>query len=156
MKLSDYILLSKDKRTKHVDLTTECSFEYYYQDKRPLLNELGVVDDVESWVNAKIQRCHLCEFGRHRGECSNPKHQYIGTTSENFHDVDPAIRKRIQQAAVEARSVPIVLRNKDSGEIYEFASQGKAAKALGLAQSALSRVLNGHRKSHKGFEVYHA
>ena len=48
---------------------------------------------------------------------------------------------------------PIRLINLKTGETHDFPSQGVAAKVMGLHQSKLSEVLNGHRKSTGGFYV---
>ena len=96
MKLSDYILLPREKRIEHIDLSTECEIGVLKRRKRGGLDALygiiGVEDDIENWTNARIHVCHLCECGRRMGECGNIYHIYIGTASENQHDLSPEFR----------------------------------------------------------------
>ena len=76
----DYMQLSYDERTSHLQLNTECreiggnSTAF----KGLLSHELGVTIPSSS----KILLCHKC----HNGKCSNPKHLYYGTPKENIQD----------------------------------------------------------------------
>ena len=90
MKLSDYILLPREKRIEHIDLSTECELGTLYGRSRggndKLYGLIGVEDDIENWTSERIHICHLCDCGRRKGECGNPRHIYIGTASENQFD----------------------------------------------------------------------
>jgi len=69
---------------------------------------------------------------------------------------DPETRMIGTVAANKVRSRPLVLERISDGELFPFPSQRKASKELGLTQSALSGVVNGTRKSHKGYRVYNS
>ena len=76
----DYMQLSYDERTSHLQLNTKCreiggnSTAF----KGLLSHELGVTIPNSS----KILLCHKC----HNSRCSNPKHLYYGTPKENIQD----------------------------------------------------------------------
>lgn len=92
--LSDYILLSKEERTAHIDLSTECEpCGSGHRKKHILLDYLQLTNDVENWTTARIHRCHLCEHGRRNGWCINPRHFYFGTASENQLDLPKEFRQ---------------------------------------------------------------
>lgn len=88
MKLSDYILQSREVRIAHIDLSTPCDFRRRKNkaQKQTIVDFLGVENDVTNWVDAGINRCHLCEYDTPHGNCSNPLHQYLGTVKENAND----------------------------------------------------------------------
>ena len=93
-KLSDYILKSREERTAHIDLTTECEpCGSGARKKHILLDFLQLTNDVENWTTARIHRCHLCEHGRRNGWCINPRHFYFGTASENQMDLPLGFRQ---------------------------------------------------------------
>lgn len=118
--LSDYILLSKDERTKHIDLTTDCELGKFTGRKRGglrgLFELIGVEDDIENWTNARIHCCHLCECGRRKGECGNPKHIYIGTASENSLDLPKEFR--VQRARGDSGAGHVLSKNKEKFERF--------------------------------------
>lgn len=90
MKLSEYILKTREERISHIDLETECELGTFRRRSRggcvDLLNLIGVEDDIDEWTPHRIHRCHLCDCGRRKGECGNPRHIYIGTAQENQFD----------------------------------------------------------------------
>lgn len=91
MKLTEYILLPREVRTAHVDLSTPCDCEGRQHLKRQgngklfkkLCETLGVENDVVERGTARIDTCHLCS----EKHCQNPVHAYIGTAKENRNDV---------------------------------------------------------------------
>lgn len=92
-KLSDYILKSREERTAHIDLTTECVLGGDgHRKKHILLDYLQLTNDVDNWTRARIHRCHMCEHGRRNGWCVNPQHFYFGTASENQLDLPKEFR----------------------------------------------------------------
>lgn len=92
-KLSEFMLLSREERTAHIDLTTPCDFTRSGKNKVHLVRDLGLEDDVENWITARIHRCHLCECGRRNGNCANPRHMYFGTAQENTFDLTKEFRQ---------------------------------------------------------------
>ena len=109
MKLSDYILLPKSERTKHIDLSSPCELGGFVKRQRggcvSLFNLIGVTeDDIDNWTSARIHRCHACECGRRRGECGNPKHIYLGTAQENTIDIPKKTRLKRGKAMIGART----------------------------------------------------
>jgi hypothetical protein len=87
VRLSEYILKSRDERVSHINLQSPCIETNYRGAFRRLLLAVGVKDDVGDRTKAKIHVCHLCDY-RKRGNyaCGNPQHMYLGTPSENQMD----------------------------------------------------------------------
>lgn len=79
--IKEYILLSKIDRSKHLDLNESCieiggaSYQFKGMMAHILKTTIPIKKD-------KIHLCHAC----HNGNCSNPKHLYWGTMSENVRD----------------------------------------------------------------------
>jgi hypothetical protein len=88
MKLSEYILLPREQRITHIDLSTPCDPQgtKARNNKQTILDFLGVVNNIPNWITAKVQRCHACSCDSQRGWCANPLHYYLGTTAENVAD----------------------------------------------------------------------
>ena len=96
MKLSEYVLLSREERTAHIDLTSPCTCKSRtYWTRHPQWEFFGIEDDVPHPHRGKIIRAHLCENHTNCGGkvCHNPLHFYIGTQVENLYDIDPELRK---------------------------------------------------------------
>lgn len=92
MKLSEYILLSKEERTQHIDLDSPCIPGSRKQiPKATILGHLGIdEDDFNDWKKEGVQRCHLCSNNsKVDAVCRNPLHIYLGTQSENEADKSP-------------------------------------------------------------------
>lgn len=89
MKLSDYILLSREERTAHIDLSTPCDVRSHRckERKEVILELLGVEDDVSNWFVGGVRNCHLCECDSTNGYCLNPLHFYVGTQKDNTRDI---------------------------------------------------------------------
>lgn len=88
MKLTEYILQPRSVRIAHIDLSTPCDPQgrKAQNNKRAVLDFLGVVNDLPNWKTGGVERCHLCDCDSSNGWCANPLHVYIGTASENTLD----------------------------------------------------------------------
>jgi len=117
IKIEDYFLSNPTQvdRQRHLDLTTECIPYRLPKDSkfrkkgdiaspvtsighaRKELLEYFNID--ENFNNGNIHTCHKCIHNSTNKEfvCINPLHLYIGTVSENHHDIDPEIRKQIKK-----------------------------------------------------------
>jgi hypothetical protein len=111
--LSDYILKSREERIAHIDLSTDCELGTFRSRSRGgldgLFSLIGVEDDIENWTVARIHCCHLCDCGRRKGECGNPRHIYIGTASENSLDLPKDFR--VQRARGDSGAGHVISRN---------------------------------------------
>lgn len=106
MKVSEYLQLSREERTKHVNLSTPCEVDESVsrttrarRGRKALLEELGLEDDLGNWTKAKANLCHLCESHSANGWCTNPTHLYVGTNAENSLDVSVEVRKEVARKA---------------------------------------------------------
>ena len=174
MKLSNYILLPREVRTSHINLSTPCVVGKKWR-KSVFLDYLDVEDDIDNWKDSKIERCHLCECHSRNGNCVNPEHVYIGTTKENASDrpqdyliesgrrlgsapKSDVTRKRMSESAKNRTDnrtrKPVQLERISDKKIYYFNSQKEAAETLNLSRGLLSRVVSGQIESTKGFRVY--
>ena len=80
IKVSDWIKQSREERTKHLDLSTEC-----VERGGNSTNHRGVLAqylDTDFPKGIGVDLCDAC----HNGSCSNPKHMYWGTRKENVAD----------------------------------------------------------------------
>ena len=139
------MLKTREERTAHIDLTTECELGTLVKRTRGgndrLYGLIGVEDDIENWTSARIHICHLCDCGRRKGECGNPRHIYIGTASENQLDLSPEFRnKRAKRAGRPKGSInkKLIDKKKKFDELSqspEFAklSSRKAGEILGVS-----------------------
>jgi len=142
MKLSEWILRSREERTAHIDLSTPCEFDAPVRNKHILLNHLSIDDDCPNWTEAKIHRCHLCSCGRRKGGCVNPKHFYFGTASENQLDTNPEWRKqRSRKCGTASKGThPKLDRVIASLPQVEGLSSRKAAEILGVTHHTVLRA----------------
>ena len=88
MLLSDYLKLTRDERTAHIDLSTPCERGQNHADRSVIARtKLAELYDLELDVSSrKSHICHRCECGSQNGYCLNPKHFYLGTVRENRYD----------------------------------------------------------------------
>ena len=169
MRISDYFVLSKEERQKHIDLTTKCQLirmtGTWTKHKKDFINFLNLEDDLPSW-RGRVHRCHACKNDTQQSfVCINPLHIYLGPPQENLLDRSPEKarmgglaltgtkrnesfrlknRKRLQR--------PIKVLTISTGEIKSFASQKEAAKELGLCEATVSNYLKiGHPKNGRIF-----
>ena len=100
MKLSEYLLLSREERTKHIDLSLPCTLSRsrWFRERRELLNYLELEDDVPRWTGI-VERCHLCDNGTTGGFCTRIEHHYLGFPSENHFDIPKDVRVSSASAA---------------------------------------------------------
>jgi hypothetical protein len=80
IKVKEWILQSKEIRTEHLDLETDC-----VERGGNSTNHRGVLAQFLNTDFPKgigIDLCHAC----HNSSCSNPKHMYWGTRKENVAD----------------------------------------------------------------------
>jgi hypothetical protein len=94
MNLSEYILLSREERMSHIDLSSPCDFSSNWGEKH--LDFFDIVDDVETW-RGLYGKNHKCSNDTRCGGpiCNNPRHWYIGTNSENMGDVEDRDRFKV-------------------------------------------------------------
>ena len=96
MRLTEYVLLPREERTRHIDLSSSCELvpkSRWARSKDKHCDFHEVTNDVENWIEGKVQRCHLCHHGATTGVvCVNPLHFYIGNPQENRLDVPFEIR----------------------------------------------------------------
>lgn len=78
--ISEYILLSKEKRTTHLDLEDKCV--EIGGNSREYRGVLAWFLHTTIPTGMKIHLCHACN----NSKCSNPKHLYWGTPLENYYD----------------------------------------------------------------------
>ena len=78
--IEEYIQLSKLDRQNHIDLKDPCIFIGGSSHQARLLMAHFLGTTVPKGM--KIHLCHACN----NGDCSNPKHLYWGTVSENAID----------------------------------------------------------------------
>ena len=86
MFLSDFLKLTRDKRTLHIDLSDPCVIGSKGVGDKPqrLRESLFTLLNIES--DCRVVVCHRCDHHSNNGYCLNPKHAYLGTQSENRQD----------------------------------------------------------------------
>ena len=96
MELTDYVLLPREQRTAHIDLTTDCVLSHVKgvnggkHARKALLDYLGVLNDGSG---LKVQCCHLCNNSSGSDRvCVSPLHTYFGTPLENVLDKPLEVR----------------------------------------------------------------
>lgn len=98
--LSNYMKLSYDERTQHVDLSTPCVLTGTRRSNHArfqLLLRFELVNDVEHWSRKPgVCLCHHCEHDSANGWCTNPLHLHLGTTQENY--LMRPLDQRLEQA----------------------------------------------------------
>lgn len=95
IKIVEYILLPKNDRQRHLDLTELC-IEIggsSYQFKGLLCHTLKTTLPTKA---DRVLLCHAC----HNEKCSNPRHLYWGTHKENYHDAMDNGQRTIHQKCV--------------------------------------------------------
>lgn len=94
--LNEVILLSKIERQSHLDLKSDCiEIGGSSKEFRGLLAHF-LKTTIPS--TNKIFLCHACN----NGKCSNPKHLYWGTPSENLKDaIDCGARKNLYELTID-------------------------------------------------------
>ena len=130
-RMVDYMLLSLAERKKHVDLDASCIERGGFHN-----NFRGVLAhflNTEFPNGRRIYMCHACN----NGKCSNPKHLYWGTPSENQHDylnaggTSPAQRTANKYTAEEHKQILSKAGRKGG---LKSGSNGRANNPLGKNQ----------------------
>ena len=88
-----------------------------------------------------MEVCHVCD----NPPCVNPEHLFLGTTWENAQDRE--LKGRGNHAA---RFKPFAFVS-PNGEIVTGIGLMRFCDERGLAQPKMSQVMNGSRRSHKGW-----
>lgn len=76
--VEDWIKESKHERTSHLDLSESC----LERGGNSYMHRGILAQYLDTNLPPKIDLCHACG----NGKCSNPKHLYWGTRSENVRD----------------------------------------------------------------------
>lgn len=171
MNLSDYILLSKEERQRHINLESKCILinrPSWQRRKKDLLAFLGVNDNVSRWAG-KISRCHLCANHTNSGKfvCVNPEHIYIGDQRENNLDRPPELAGKGGRGNLGNRGfkhdlerlsrnrkkgmVKVRVDSVDTGESATFLSIKFAAFSLGIGRNTVMRNLKRDTPNPKGW-----
>ena len=115
-KLSEWVLLPREVRVAHCDLSTPCkcvektASGFYTRPKNcPLLLTLALQDDLPNWSTAGVVRSHLCPHDSKNGWCRNPLHYYFATRTENAKTDAPD--------GVGYNKGKAVLKNPETGEV---------------------------------------
>lgn len=119
MNLTDYVLLPREQRLAHINLTEPCVLHKRRnawggtKARLALLKLLGLENQKTTQL---VSCCHLCPNDDPNGVCVNPRHCYLGTCRENEHDKPPeqrrnAIAKAKQTLGPERRSAAGRLAN---------------------------------------------
>jgi hypothetical protein len=105
--LSNYLKLSLEERTKHVDLTSPCDTTTRgrkFRAKFELLRRFELVNDVWDWSKSAVHLCHHCENDSSNGWCGNPLHLHVGTCKENYHMRPEEQRYKHNKNAADSRA----------------------------------------------------
>lgn len=96
MEIAEYMLLSREERTAHIDLESPCDCWHGANSygksraRKSLLRFLGLQGE----HTKRTECCHLCPNHSKAGSvCSNPLHLYLGTPSENHKDIPEEVRQ---------------------------------------------------------------
>ena len=98
IQLSDYILLPREERIAHIDLSDPCVCgKRTTRDNQPvfkkLLESFHIENDIPNRAHAKIDICHLCDSPF----CHNLNHVYLGSRLENRSDIPSDVQREISQ-----------------------------------------------------------
>ncbi len=153
-KLSEWVLLPREVRVAHCDLSTPCNCVeksargFYRRPKNcPLLFTLALQDDLPNWSTAGVVRSHLCPHDSGNGWCRNPLHYYFATPSENSKtDAPNGVGYNKGKPANNRKPVEVTT---PLGDRFVFSSVLLAAKELRLDDTALGLVCRGLRAHHK-------
>lgn len=144
LKLTEYLKLSREERTKHVDLSEPCYFvegvgaaARQGRGRKALLELLRLEDDLENWAFGRANICHVCTNGSNSAQtCSNPKHLYVVTSQEN--SLDRPVEER-REGARKARRVASRRAHETKDE------RGKSVTAVKAGKVTAVKALAGER-----------
>jgi hypothetical protein len=145
MNLSDYILLPREQRIKHIDLTIPCvcytgnQVSGRLKVRSTLLDHLSLVKHHGDY---NIHCCHLCENGSYSGAvCLNPHHMYFGTAKENAQDIPADVRSETMRRANASRNPEL------RQEIARKASNTRTHEQLLNAARKTAETIGSERRS---------
>jgi hypothetical protein len=122
--IRDYILLSKEERQTHLDLSQPCVLELCENEgslHHVNRGRLSLVLGTSVPSTHSIQLCHACNNKR----CSNPFHHYWGTGKENHQDqVDAGTYTTFKERYIAKHGLESYEKH-----IKQSASKGGAANA---------------------------
>lgn len=143
--LEEYMKLSRDERTAHLDLSSPC--DERGGDSREFRGLLAHYLNTTIAGGYMINLCHAC----HNSRCSNPKHLYWGTAKDNQQDRASRLRELGIYGPKKVRGKPNVYtpekvdRYKQIIAKYdqsEWGWLGKCANEIGISHTQLRRFLN--------------
>lgn len=144
-KLSEYILRSKEERTRHIDESSPCVMarsNWGNQRGKALkaLSELvKVTNDVSNRYKAGIFLCHTCEHNSGSDKpCVNPLHLYFGTPAENTADMGEVFKEEQRERG---KRLGVQAREKGAGIFDPCYNDVRSdwVRAAGAAAAALRR-----------------
>ena len=117
----------KEIRIKHCDIHAPCTFkgkngndyttkrrsqESAYENLVSFLIKIGYLDKNLLGKNlgkGKVSVNHLCKStagigNSHDPVCNNPKHLYLGSPLENWHDINPSTNKSALESSIETKN----------------------------------------------------
>jgi hypothetical protein len=168
MNVSEYILLSREERTSHIDLSSPCKLikrtGSWTRYKSDFIGFLGLNNDIPLWRGC-VFRCHLCKNDtQSEYVCINPYHIYLGTPQENLLDRPPEKAslgglshigaKRSEEFCKKNRErlqIAVIAEEISTGKVSRFESCKEASERLGISRGTISMCLNGKRNSTKGY-----
>ena len=140
--------LSREERTTHVDLTTECQCVKATASRRslkPLRDYLGLENDVKNRKkDGGVIVCHLCPNNSSCLEnlCVNPRHLYFGTYTENEYDKPCETRRSNAVKAAKSRTTESLRSAAKAqwGEKTEEEKQALLSKSFGSLTAEQRRL----------------
>lgn len=132
---------TRETRTKHLDLMSEC----LERGGNSTVHRGVLAQYLNTNMPAKIHLCHACN----NGKCSNPKHLYWGTSSENSIDaLNCGARISIYQALINKHGIDeaknILFKNASKG----WSRGGKANKGKPKTEEHKRKLSESNKKTY--------
>lgn len=148
--IEEYITRSREERQRHIDLTDLC-VERGGPQKGGLSSYckglMAHLLDTTIPSGHKIHVCHACN----NEKCSNPKHLYWGTASENSHDRMKNGDKTIFDKMVEKYGYEEACRMNAKGKKGNTNGSGNKGKPLSEDQKKkISESIKSHWEKRRG------
>lgn len=143
-----YEKFEKDSETGCWNWTASTAGKGYGQIKIPKTRKQMYAHRLSYIINSGeipdgMEVCHTCDNMR----CVNPDHLFLGTQSDNLGDMKAKGRHLYGERNTEAK-----LTEKQVEGIHEMSAEGSStyalARAFGVSQSTIWRILNGLRWEH--------
>lgn len=147
IEIKDYILLSKEERQKHIDLTLPCLERGGFSTKFSglLAENLGtsITDRKRDGVNVHL--CHACG----NEKCSNIKHLYWGTPKENVHDAILSGKQlpNVWESSIRKYGLEGALTKVRENQSKAASLGGKATKGRKLSKEHRNKMVEGLRRT---------